>query len=405
MVQSYRKYNHLVELLGCIYEKRDNFIKEKEIIKELPKREKDRDKLISALKIHKCFEIAIKNGESIKNDNDALLSFIERMKIRYIDSSKTIAEKDLNRIENLIQHRDYIKIKGSTLYRLYPEEYIRHQRDVDLLVPTLQEMVHIYQDIQEAYYFKRIKVYCGKKTYTASVDLLSDTDSIDIDLHLNPYYIWGGVFFNCSWEKSDSHMLSNEDQLIMIIAHSANQWLYRMRDVTDLYLLGKRDLDWHYIEYQLESLDLVPILHVFQRKAYDIYHKCVGCEEIPKLTLGEWLYYRYNFGEASFIGSCLLETVFCYRNYKKQMYNHPLLETIYNTYNMFKFHNRAFFVNKKRKVKKYHENRVLIYVNNPNQSGHTKEKGVIIRNRGKQNETILTPIGELIQSSYYGNID
>lgn len=180
---------------------------------------------------------------------------------------------------------DYMLLKGSVVRECYPSIDMRLMSDADILVKTEQ-------------YKKKIKPLMKRLGY---VDVLeSDHEYVftkndfQIELHkrLIPsynkdYYAYFGDGWRLAKKKSgenSEYEMSNEDNFIYMFTHYAKH--YRdagigIKHITDfyVYLKARKDLDWSYINKELETLQLLEFWKNTE-KMLDVWFCGAECDEI-----------------------------------------------------------------------------------------------------------------------------
>ena len=155
---------------------------------------------------------------------------------------------------------EYVKLKGTSIKRLYPRSEMRLMSDADILVKKKQ-----YKKI------KPIMIGMGYKLVVESNhEYVWEKDGFHIELHklLIPSYNKDYYkYFGDGWrlakqseENPNEYVMSNEDNFIYLFTHYAKH--YRdagigVKHITDFYvLLSKYNLDWDYVNNELKELQL-----------------------------------------------------------------------------------------------------------------------------------------------------
>ena len=156
---------------------------------------------------------------------------------------------------------EYVRLKGTTIKKLYPRPEMRLMSDADILIRAEQYEL-----------FKTIMIELGyKETVESDHEYVWSKDSFCIELHkrLIPSYNKDYYeYFGDGWrlakpkaEKPNEYEMSSEDTFIYLFTHFAKH--YRdagigIKHLTDFYVYLKHhdDLDWSYIEIELKKLQL-----------------------------------------------------------------------------------------------------------------------------------------------------
>lgn len=414
--------NTYVMYLGRIYENIDllqNNFKELESLNNTCINDMDSQckRIVAELEKNRVLEIALYNLKQCKESRFQikLIKCIEKeINSEYIpiniESTKILKESS-NRTEIML-------IKGIAISHYYPSKYVRHQNDIDIQVKSIDDFWKLIDDLNDKYEYDRLKLHLIKDSkFTSTIDLIPKEKKLklpDIDIHLTPYYIWGSVvYFEDLWnraEKKDNFFIPCiEDMIVMLCAHFANQWMYRMRDVNDLYILIKHgNFDWEWVKKYSKKLNLFPFLKLLLKKVdivygTNLYEKMI-CNE--KIVFKEKLFLKNNFGKESIIGSLLIEMSFVYQNYKI-MFNflQCIKNSLKNTIYMCVYNNRAYSIKKNKK--KYVSNEIYVLKKkSTNYSIDTKEyldDNFILCNKNKKNEFFISKSGNWVQVPYHSN--
>jgi len=320
------------------------------------------DDIVAFLDEHRVLQIAYENLKYINSEYSMKL---QNKISANLNKWPGTSIKQLVELAEIIDRKKLLFIKGSSLSNLYPVEYTRYQWDIDVIVSNIDELWEIIEKLETQYYFDRLKLYLIRDNdYSASLDLLpKKKDLPPIDIHIAPYYIWGAKVLDVDlWEKEQAIVNLNcpsfENMLLILVAHIANQWMYRLRDINDLYLLSNKNLDWNYIYTMLNENNLLPIFNVLNNKISEVYG--VHVEGIKKLKIYEHMFYRLNFGKVSSLGSTLIEWKVVLKSYEKMGFYNKYYNCLKNTINMVVYKNRAYKVNKKLKIKKWEANEIIV---------------------------------------------
>ncbi len=157
---------------------------------------------------------------------------------------------------------EYVRLKGTSLKRLYPKTEMRLMSDADILIKKKQ-----YKKI------KSIMLSLGYKFVVESdYEYVWKKQGVSIELHrrLIPSYNKDYYkYFGDGWklaspceDKPNEYMLSKEDEFVFLFTHYAKH--YRdggigIKHITDFYVYLKKyaHLDWEYINSELEALQLL----------------------------------------------------------------------------------------------------------------------------------------------------
>jgi len=184
---------------------------------------------------------------------------------------------------------DHLFIKGVCLARFYAGVGVRQANDVDIVVRDLDALfasieilgkVGFGVDFSETpWVARRNEVFphnSADNRYAAVVhDLLGhvtvtrqhDAGALKVDIHVHNMTIneIGDTLTGDLWERASGIWPSNEDTLLILIAHAANHGFLRQRDCNDLFLLIKacgQELDWGYVRENAIASGIFPILQL-----------------------------------------------------------------------------------------------------------------------------------------------
>ena len=156
---------------------------------------------------------------------------------------------------------EYMRLKGTILKRLYPQTEMRLMSDADILIKPEQYAV-VKSTMIELGYKERVE---SDHEYI----WLKDDFCIELHKRLIPsynkdYYDYfgdGWRLANKKAEKPNEYEMSKEDCFVYLFTHYAKH--YRdagigIKHITDFYVYLKHydDLDWNYINKELEKLQL-----------------------------------------------------------------------------------------------------------------------------------------------------
>jgi len=409
----------LIELLSKIYDDKNKLVidwnKNKENYMDNLSDDKTVNNIASFIIKNRVGEIVLKNCYFI---NDKKLRKLENsLKNKLSNTYECVSIEKLNKMLKYFNNDNLLFIKGTALCKLYPKEYTRYQVDIDLIVHSIDDMWDILRKNKNWYRYDRLKLYTSfNHTLSASIDLYPKEEGIPyVDVHVNPFEIWGSISYKSKmWDRKikneNYYVPSYEDMLLLIASHIGTQWMYRIRDINDVYILLNKKLDWKYINDTAKVNNLTSILKVLFskiKKMYniDLFDKLDGKNE---LNLSEKIFAKNNYGNPNVYTATPIESIFVYKYYR---FNYSLFKSIYNslknTKNLVLYKNRAYKINKKRKIKKFSENNIIVLKEaDLNISSNDKLSRIInntlkIYNEGKNNEFFCTPVGKWIQSSYY----
>lgn len=372
--------------------------------------------IVDCLYENKVLEITNHNLNHCKKTQfiKELLSNIE-----FFIETKTekVYTKHLSILKKLSVTSKVMLIKGMAISQYYPKSYIRNQGDIDILVSSTSDIWNALELLKDDYYYEKLKLhFLHNDKFTATIDLLPyNSTNPYIDIHLTPYYMWGAVaYYDDIWNNTklnnNFYYPNAENLILMLCAHISNQWMYRMRDINDLYCIIKNNtIDWEFIKIKAKAIGLYYILRILLSDLLDIYsleidHKIIqSLIPFKKLTFKERIFKRFNFGKESGIGSILLEFNFVYSNYRKYFSFFKTVKfSLKNTYYMITTHNRAFNINDKLKVKKENE----VYVLKRTQKKLEEKSRIkltsdlIICNENSKNEFFKSKYGNWYQVPY-----
>lgn len=363
---------------------------------------------ISKINLKNCMESKLKSE---------LLKLIENA---IENKTRQITLEDTKILDAATKEVDILLIKGMAISRYYPEKYSRNQGDIDILVKNSKDLGVIIKNLEKRYYFEKLKLhFLYNNQITSTIDLIPLKTKLDpyIDVHLTPYYMWGAVAYDSNiWERSERinnfFIPSIEDTIVMLCAHLSNQWMYRMRDINDLFcLISKNNINWNIVEKQVKMLSLESLMNILIHEVINIYGNDLSESKIGmlkklvnKLNIREKLFLNKNFGKENHFGSFLIEIKFVY-SYYRRVFNlkKSLYHTFKNTYCMIVYDNRAFSTRNILKTKKENEVYVLKRVESNIDISTQKnlDKNISICNLNTKNEFIKTDFGNWKQVPYH----
>lgn len=368
------------------------------------------------LKRNRVIDIVIRNAKDL--EDKMLGSLIDDLELIKSEIRSNVDNDKLSLFSKMIQNEDTIFIKGSALSLLYPNKYVRYQVDVDVILKEIDCLWETLSLVKNDYTFDRLKIYCAEKDkMSASLDLFPiEKNNPFVDIHISPFEIWGGINLDIDlWETKNLteygyYVPSYENMLIMLIAHLATQWMYRIRDINDCYLLiSKCNLDWEYITNICKRHNLLNLLEVVIKQVENVYAlKDVLSNKEVKLNLVQDIFMKENLGKQRRHTSIFLEFSYVYGYYsQKQPLLVALKESMFITKNFLLYNNRAYKVNKKLKIKQIKNNEILVLIPfngvcYPGKKRQLYNSKLYIVNEGEKTEYFISPYGNWTQSTYHG---
>ena len=154
---------------------------------------------------------------------------------------------------------DFSLLKGLHLKKCFPQSVMRSMSDLDILVRT-EQLEKVKEMIQpKGYKFE---------TETDHVTEWSKGDYIHLELHkklvprnqpFGEYYADSWRFFKPVEEGSNEYAMSPSDEYIFLFLHFAKHYIsggVGIRQMLDLWVFSSNDIDYSYVERQLETLSL-----------------------------------------------------------------------------------------------------------------------------------------------------
>lgn len=373
------------------------------------------NELIQFLSRNRVLEIVLTNCKKI---NDIVLEdFIKDIQNQKLKNRENVKPEILKNIPDILNNDNILFIKGSVISQLYPLNYSRYQVDVDIIIKNIDELWNMLNQIKGVYKFDRLKIYTSSKNrISASIDLEPISKELPyIDIHVSPFEIWGSINYDSDlWKKNikvDGKILipSKEDMLILLCAHLAKQWMYRIRDINDCYIILKNyKLDWNYIYTQCKKFNLFTLLVILIKNVESVYGLTIDDERFSKkFSFFENLFIKHNLGKQRVYTSFGLEFKFVYQYYYLNIGMYQAIKnSIKNTKNLIVYKNRAYKINKKRKIKQLKENEIIVLVPTKKIFNIVNKRKLLdtsmyIVNEGMKNEYFETPYCNWIQSTYY----
>lgn len=168
----------------------------------------------------------------------------------------------------------------------YPDKYMRHSRDVDVLVEQhqinfvaawlksegflLSTDYFLYNKKQQKVFFKNNHHFCFRGAnvdYPIIIELHWKLSSNDDVCDVNPFEI-GYNWLNSSYDHL--HTLSHIDQLIYLCVHGTEHGWYRLKWLLDLPFLSKVVIfEWQHVKVRANELNAIE--HV-KLSIYLLYH-------------------------------------------------------------------------------------------------------------------------------------
>ncbi len=322
-------------------------------------------------------------------------------------------------------------IKGAAVAPLYPMGMTRHMVDLDILTKDFEDLWEILERTRPSYSYSRLKLYVFPRLeVTGSLDLstrISTEPLPNVDVHVKAFPIWGATKYEADlWlrRRQVGNLLapSWEDCLLIVAAHVVKQWLYRLRDLNDVYVIlhGQGSgLDWDYVVRTGRREGLLGVLQMLIRETGHLYGNTMSPlpEDLAKVGVITRNFARYNRGRTSRVGAFALQSRFLYGRYRRDFgMLQTLSQSLANGLNQLVYDNRAYRAPKKRVIRKIRPNEILVLV--PTPSGHSAASLALDPNLGEpvgspslrvvhpgtQHEYFLTPEGAWVQSSYYGRL-
>lgn len=158
------------------------------------------------------------------------------------------------------EHIDYMPLKGAILKAIYPKPEMRTMGDADILIKLEQ-----YPQIEEA-----MSGLDFEFQYESNHEFVWSKPSLFLELHksITPSYDTDFYrYFGTGWKiatqvsERSRYEMSAEDFYIYIFVHFTKH--YRMSGIGIKHLLdlwvyanGRTDLDWNYVENELEKMNL-----------------------------------------------------------------------------------------------------------------------------------------------------
>lgn len=373
------------------------------------------NELIKFLSENRVLEIVLENCNKI-NDN-CLKVLIRDIQVQMKKNIKNVDATFIKDAPDFFKNDKIIMIKGSSLSQLYPLNYKRYQVDVDIIVQCIDDVWNVLKRTKKIYQYDRLKLYTSRNgKLSASIDLIPfDTNYPYIDVHVSPFEIWGSINYDIDlWKKADSldnglFIPSKEDMLILLTAHLAKQWMYRIRDINDCFLILRNyELDWDYIYTQCKKYNLIKLLSILMKRVEEVYELELHDERFKNnMTFFDNLFFKHNLGVQRVYTSFGIEFQYVFNYYKSNSNLFIALKnSLKNTKNLIVYKNRAYKINKKRKIKRFKENEIIVL--KPTKKTfklHNKRlltgTSMFIVNEGEKDEYFETPVCNWIQSSYY----
>ena len=332
------------------------------------------NKVVEELEKNRVLEIAIYNLKK-SNNNIICKKILESAENLLRRNSNTNVNWQVDILDDTSKKVDIMLIKGMAISQYYPANYHRNQSDIDILVKNFKDLSFVLNSLENKYTYKKMKLhFLFNDKLTATIDLIPKQSNMPfIDIHLTPYYMWGAVsYFENVWEyackKNNFFVPKTEDIILMLCSHLSNQWMYRMRDINDLYCILRKNnfkIEWDTLFFRSKELGIYSLMRILFTQLIDVYGIVFEEKVRNQFNLDKDLYFRellfrkYNLGNESAKGSILLEMNFLFENYKKIFKLRTLVfHILKNTFFMIITHNRAFYTGKF--LKKIKDNEVLV---------------------------------------------
>lgn len=184
-------------------------------------------------------------------------------------------------------------VKGAYMSRFYDDKTgIRVFLDYDILACSPREAfliaAHLFRDGFKIFYsefsIKRIQMQDGSETYTGHFHLqklIYGQYKIIIDINF-PGFPMGRIALYYP-KKIIGNEISAEDEFIITLCHLFKHKDVFMKDINDLYLLLKTDLDFDYLKRRISENDLNFFFNIAVN--YIISNYNLSLDEIEKLKL------------------------------------------------------------------------------------------------------------------------
>jgi hypothetical protein len=393
-------------------------------IQLFPDQEVLADCVVNELRQHRVVLIAKYNIERLENVDP--FYYLLSSKLKQVDVAWMAPEYTSKQLQTILPVEDALFIKGSAISTLYPPFLIRDRADRDILVPNFDALWPLLDAATERYRVERLKLYIHvQHEVSGSIDLhpLNRFDNLPgVDVHVNAFPIWGATKFEANlWERKirvDGVFLPSwEDTLLLLAAHIATQWLYRVRDLNDIYVILSKlgsSLDWDYILKTAQKENLTNILSLVLHGTQRLYN--LPSDTAPllrrKLTFAEELFVQRSYGSPTLAAGLLLQSKFLYRRYNEDFgLAGGLYHLMQNGCNMIRYNYRAFSAHHRREIRKIKPNEVLVLVPIFPQSygrinGYAGQplgtSSLQVVNQGTPKEYFITPYGVWAQASYSG---
>jgi hypothetical protein len=350
-------------------------------------------------------------------------------KIEAITPAPKSAPPTLGEIQALLGVENALFIKGAALAALYPQVTDRFQLDVDVIVPNFESLWQIFRTFPASDSAHRLKIYLYPRGEIAgSIDLSPSPLSAGypkIDVHVGSFHLWGAATYRPNlWTKKikiDSvYLPSWEDTLLLVAGHVTTDWLYRLRDINDLYvLLAQRgqQMDWDYILEVAKQEKLLDILQMLLSETRRIYP---GKFKLP-LTISppsgwvESLFLRRSWGTRDRLAGLLLQYKFIQQRYRQdEGLLYSLKHSLRNSFNLLIYNYRAYAAPRRRLIRRIKSNEVLILVPVEKLEKNWADLKIgrpigsstlQVVNEGTTREYFVTPTGIWAQSSYSGVLE
>lgn len=405
----------VIETLGHIYRK-ENYEELERCINQCSK--KDYYCIARELYNNRVLEVAEYNIKKISNGPikyKALLDEILKLE-KY-----TLGREAINSIEDIINTDDILFIKGSIILNLYPEGIKRCQNDLDIIIKDFGKLWEILKDTSSKYKKSKMKIiFDNQLNAYGSIDLepINDNKLPSLDVHVGGFNIWGSAFLKIDGWKNirkfkNVNSLSPEDMIILVAAHSATQWFYRMRDINDMYVIistYQDKLDWEYINNSVKDECIEFVLDALLLETAEIYKEDIKIPMIfRKRTILNNIYKEKCFGRFTRRYGVIGQLDFCMRRYYKEL---GLIRGVYNSLknskNLIFYNNRAFCASHKKFVRKVQINDLIVLKNFNLEVNESNKDSIDVKSfrdkDGMKIKSFETRVGKWIQTNYFGEL-
>lgn len=380
---------------------------------------------------HRVLRVAYQNIQQVRERNpffQHLHQEIEQLlEARRFSSIASTVQNET--VRGVLRNNDVMFIKGAAVSLLYPAHFVRDRGDIDIIVQDFEDLWSIIEVTADLYEAKRLKIhiYPGDLV-SGSIELRPRAQGGQlpiIDVHIGSFHIWGGAHYSQNLWSNKLNMHSSvtpswEDSLLLVAAHIATDWYYRLRDINDVYTIVYQNpyLNWDYIIKVARQENILSILSFLFTEVERVYGEALS---IPKPLLNKQfstsLFAKFNYGKSSLKGGLILQSVFTYESYKGVMKPiEAILNSIVNSYNMIFSHNRAYSIAHSKQIRRFRGNEVLILTclyPSPERAilkiNTDRFKGIfhpqlLVINPGTETEGFLAKDYVWVQANYQGEV-